>query len=275
VNHWLHECGYLCVKRRTDLEAGVKSVLSRLKSIPWIRRLKRAVLPKSWNSFALRSMAVSNAIEWSQTQAFFGLDGGVRINLEGREPEGIVPLRDYDCLREELRDRLLNLTDPETKRCPISEAFFREEIYQGPFVDQAPDLILEPERDNDAAIYNFLLDGSLGGDLPELFDTSAPYAANHALDGILIASGAGVAQGQQIAGSEITDLAPTILAYLGVSVPKAMDGNVLQGLFSSGDMPVPRYVEDSEPVASAGTKGFGLEEQKRIEERLKKLGYLD
>ena len=276
VNHWLHERGYLRVKRRTDLEAGVKSVLSRLKSIPWIRRLKRAVLPKRWNSFSLRSMAVSNAIDWSQTQAFFGLDGGVRINLEGREPEGIVPPRDYDRIREELQDKFLNLVNPETTRCPISEAFFREEIYRGPFVDQAPDLILEPERDNDVAAYNFLLDGSLGGDLSELFDTSAPYSANHALDGILIAWGAEVAQGQQIGGSEITDLAPTILAYLGVSVPRTMDGNVLQGLFSSKDMVVPRYMEDTtSSPASAETKRFGPEEEKRVEERLKKLGYLD
>jgi predicted AlkP superfamily phosphohydrolase/phosphomutase len=74
--------------------------------------------------------------------AAFVLDPSrIHINLKGKYPLGTVENRDYERIREEIADGLRGLTfkdgHPVTKR-----VFLKEEIYSGPFFDQAPDLIM-------------------------------------------------------------------------------------------------------------------------------------
>jgi predicted AlkP superfamily phosphohydrolase/phosphomutase len=72
------------------------------------------------------------------------IPGRIYVNLKGREEKGTVNLRDYDKVRADIKDRLLRLEDPETNERIVDRVFMREEIYQGPLLEQAADIIAHP-----------------------------------------------------------------------------------------------------------------------------------
>lgn len=276
INRWLEAQGLLVLHKTGTRRLQLSAMISRMGSVGWVRRLKRQVFPSRWSSTTLHSAVFAHAVDWSRTRVYFGLDGGLRINLAGREPEGIVQTREMDTLRRQLCQKLLALEDPETGYPVLSHVYAREELYHGPFTKRAPDLVPEPQRDNPNPAHNVVLDGSVDSMMMSPFGSSAPYTANHTLNGVLVAWGAGVARGRQIVGAQITDLAPTILAALDVPVPTHMDGRVLSELFLPGCIPEPRRSAASEPEAlDAPGKGFSPEEQMAVESRLRGLGYLD
>ena len=111
-------------------------------------------------------------------------------------------ISDYKNFLNDLRNKLLNLRDPETGSKVISNVFMREEIYSGKYVDRLPDLYLE------------LADGYLiRGDFGELLVDSFPAPRpDHCANGILIGYGADITKAKQIYGSSIIDLCTNLLA---------------------------------------------------------------
>ncbi len=77
------------------------------------------------------------------------IPGRIFLNLSGREQYGTVLQRDYDTVRHQIKDVLQNLKDPETADMAIDKIFFREEIYSGPFLHRAADIILHPKNGYD------------------------------------------------------------------------------------------------------------------------------
>ena len=79
-------------------------------------------------------------IDWSRTRAYtFGL-GGVYLNLQGREAQGIVA--DPADLRREIAAKLTGLRDEETGELAIVKAYESVDLYRGPYIGAAPDLIV-------------------------------------------------------------------------------------------------------------------------------------
>ncbi len=77
------------------------------------------------------------------SKAYSLIPGRVFINLEGREEKGSVLMSEYDKLRLELKDKILELRSPENEPI-VKDVFFREEIYNGSYLDSAADLIVHP-----------------------------------------------------------------------------------------------------------------------------------
>ncbi len=276
VNRWLEEQGYLAIKRQGVMGNILVDILDRLKSVSWLRRLKRSVFPGDWGPSKLRVSQMAQKINWSQTRAYYSPDGGIRINLKGREAAGIVPRgQSHEILLGELKQRLLDLISDRTGHSPLANVFLRNELYQGRYADLAPDLILEPHREHPEAAINTILDGTLekeGG----VFGSSNPYTGNHAVDGILIASGPGVIKDQVSLGAELVDLAPTVLAAMGVSIPGNIEGKALSRLFIPGALPeTDRQTIDKPQAPEQVSNDFSEEEETVVEARLRNLGYLD
>jgi predicted AlkP superfamily phosphohydrolase/phosphomutase len=76
--------------------------------------------------------------------AYSLIPGRVFINLKGREPNGSVTPERYEDVREQVKSEMLGIKDPESKKPIIREVHKREEIYSGPFLDGAADLIAVP-----------------------------------------------------------------------------------------------------------------------------------
>lgn len=246
---------------------------------PWMAAAKRAAFAL-WPGLKgkLHSSMAYAGVDWSHTRAYaVGTMGNIYLNVRGREPQGIVEMgAEYEALREELIAGLKALRDAETGAPVFLDVYRREDIYHGPYLEEAPDIVglLDPTYHVAAVDWRPAGGGvieSLGDKLLFVGDLTG----QHDLDGILIAHGPHVRAGAPLEGARIIDIAPTILAAMGEKVPAYMDGRVLAQLFDS-----PLQVEiagEGHPILlpSPEESGYSAEEAEEIASRLRGLGYLE
>ena len=181
---------------------------------------------------SLTNLRFENLVDWQNTRAYYSEVGGIRINLEGREPAGWVkPGAEYESLREDLQRVLTALEDPETGLPIFENVYKREDLYWGPHVERAPDLIVNPTRDDDDPRKNYAVAHNVPTKDMSFLDPSNLRTGNHTLDGIFIAFGDGVCRDVEIDRVSIMDLAPTVLYTMGLPVPEDMDGKILRDIF--------------------------------------------
>lgn len=179
---------------------------------------------------------------------------GVRINLEGREPDGEVPQSDYEEVRERIIHDLRSVTTPAGER--VFEAVVPRDVYfQGPAAADAVDIVTVPTN------FDYLLSAQLEGE--PFGPITEPW--HHKLEGLVVGDGVAVTPDRSVESACIFDVAPTVLASLGIPASTDMDGEPLPIVDSVGDRsypPPPRR----EAVETADTG---------IEERLSDLGYIE
>ncbi len=212
-------------------------------------------------------------VDWSHSRAYsFGRHlGSIYINVKGREPQGIVERgAEYEAVRDEIEALAYEFRDPRSGRQLIGEVLRREEIYTGPYLDQAPDLILRPKEPSD--IFFGLADFGHRATVSTVYR----YSGMHRDYGMLVMSGPGIRPGAEIEGAVIQDIAPTVLHVMGLPVPSDMDGQVLEDAFAEGFMDAyPLQVaESSGDDRMSDEVGYTEEGEKEILERLRGLGYM-
>jgi predicted AlkP superfamily phosphohydrolase/phosphomutase len=211
-------------------------------------------------------------VDWSRSKAYsFGRHlGSIYLNVKGREPEGLVnPGQEYEEVREEIIRLAREFVDPRTGEPLIGEILKKEDIYRGPYLDRAPDLILRP-RDERNIFFGLADFGS-----STTVDTVYRYSGMHRDCGLLIMAGKGVSEGATLEGAGIEDLAPTILYAMGSPIPQDMDGRPLTEIFSEEyRTQVPVSYGEEESSREVRESGYSEEAEEEIKERLKGLGYL-
>ena len=212
-------------------------------------------------------------VDWTKSRAYsFGRHlGSIYLNVRGREPQGIVePGVEYEAVRDEIERLAYDFRDPQTGRKLIGEVLRREEIYSGPYLDRAPDLILRPQEPSD--IFFGLADFGHRETVSSVYR----YSGMHRDYGMLIMAGPGVRRGATIDGASIQDMAPTVLHTMGLPIPANMDGQVLANAFEQAYMDsFPVVMGDPAVVTEGGTaSGYTEEGEKEIMDRLEGLGYL-
>ena len=190
----------------------------------------------------------------SRAYARSRIECGVRINLEGREPEGTVHPSEYDAVREELIDALSGVETPDGE--PVFEDVApREDYYEGPEIDRAVDVVTVPDE------FDQFLSATLAGD--QFGPPSEPW--NHKRQGVFAARGEAVHPSTAPDAPRLVDVAPTVLATLGVPADERMDGEPLPIVEPAGERPYPEY----ESGATQET------DDDAVERRLSQLGYLE
>jgi len=237
-------------------------------------RIKREMGSKQ-RTTAIQQLFLSwTDVDWSRTRAY-ALGGnftGFYVNLKGREPQGCVaPGPEYESLRDEIASRLQNWLDPDTGNPIVDQAFRREELHSGPFIERAPDVIFTTT----AEAYTGFGGHEFGSNL--LMQSSAMFNGHHRMDGMISISGPGVVGGK-LETSHIVDLAPTILYRLGYPVPVSMDGKVIQQAFTA-DYLAAHPIQSGPPVNVSTDENedggrFNQTEEDKVMNRLKDLGYL-
>ncbi|MEP6715848.1 MAG: alkaline phosphatase family protein [Terriglobia bacterium] len=158
-------------------------------------------------------------VDWSRTRAYtFGL-GGLYLNVRGREGEGIVD--DPGALAAELSARLTGLCDDNA--VAINAAWTSSELYHGPYMRSAPDLIIG-YADGYRASWSAVV-GNASGEVFE--DNHKAWCGDHCVDPRLVP---GVLFSNLKIESEdpgIEDMAPTALRLFGVEVPAWMEGKAV------------------------------------------------
>jgi predicted AlkP superfamily phosphohydrolase/phosphomutase len=177
-------------------------------------------------------------IDWSRTKAFcsevLASPPGIWINRKGVKPAGIVDEGEYESLLQLITQKLGELTDPRTGEAIVKRVFRREDIYHGPYRDEAPDLTLD-WWDTSLFSTSPSLPEHTGKPPVEIIEhkppTTAEWGGTHRRDGILIAHGKPFRKGIEVEGARLIDMAPTILHLMGQPAPDDMDGRVLEELF--------------------------------------------
>jgi predicted AlkP superfamily phosphohydrolase/phosphomutase len=163
-----------------------------------------------------------NNVDWNNTRAYGLGFAGLYLNLKGREKNGIVePGRDREALLKELTEKLLAIHDPKNGEPVILRVYRTDEVYNGPYKQDAPDLIIGYNRG-----YRASWETTLGKFPRELLrDNQEKWSGDHLMapevvPGILLAN-----KKIKAATPALFDLAPSILAEFGVSKPDDMVGN--------------------------------------------------
>ena len=161
-------------------------------------------------------------IDWAKTKAWGwgGYYARVFLNVEGREPQGIIKPADYEKEREALAERLRGI------RGPNGEKWATQVIKPNEYYDDArgdyPDLMVYFDD-----LY-WRSAGTLGwGTMYLAENDTGPDDAVHAQHGMYIFYDpqAKVSARKDI---DITDIAPTVLKALGLPVPADMKGRSLR-----------------------------------------------
>jgi len=157
-------------------------------------------------------------INWRRTRAWGagGYYGRLFLNVEGREPQGVIPPEEYEATREELIAKLEALADPQGRN--IGTRVFRpEEIYRE-VNNIPPDLIVYFGNLAWRSV------GSVGLGAIHTFENDiGPDDANHAQNGLFILTVPGRAGRGRVKARSWRAVAPTMLELLGLKVPAEMD----------------------------------------------------
>ena len=259
LNRYLETCGLLhrIPSRRGGLAALARTV--RDGALRWLSPGQAQALFRRARPAAARlESAVRFAgIDWRRTVAFsedVNTQPGVWLNLSGREAEGSVASDDLERVRRDVIEALLDWKLPGGGRV-VARALPREEVYEGPYTERAPDVIVELALERG---YAHTMVPTPWGESPPALRTLADdelaggrgrgMNGTHRPEGLFVAAGG--FERFRDRDVSIVDVAPALLAAMDVGWEDA-------------------------PVGGRPPRGYGAAEEERVRARLRALGYLE
>jgi predicted AlkP superfamily phosphohydrolase/phosphomutase len=223
INSWLDQEDYLA-RNKTVFERlaaygltrdNIRGTLDRvglrelLSNIQLFQSIAHHIPDSSGQFGETEGTAIFDKIEWDGTQVVGLAQGPLYIHDAEMSPEA------YDELRTELIRKLETFQDESTGKPPIQTVFKREDVYEGPYLDDAPDLVAldAPQYHNKGGIGKRVLFGE------------SHWRGNNARNGLYVFSGGTATETRHDA--EIYDIAPTILHLFDVPIPDDMDGQII------------------------------------------------
>jgi predicted AlkP superfamily phosphohydrolase/phosphomutase len=128
-------------------------------------------------------------------------------------------------LKLEISNKLEQLTDPETDERVIFRVYRREEVFSGPYVEDAPDLFVGFNVGYRAPWQTAI--GGAGTKGVVIEDNTRRWSGDHCFDPSLVP---GVFLSNHIINTDkphIMDIAPTVLKLLNAEIPDEMEGKPL------------------------------------------------
>lgn len=279
ANSWLRQQELLQPCRASGAKAA-RGSLKLVRSMVRGRALKGLLLrllPGIGKKRLASLTATASAIDFQMTRAYavdiYQVVGGIAINLRGRQQFGMVePGAEYERLRDRVLSGLLDLRDPSTGQFIVQGAWRREELYQGPFAERAPDVLylLNPD-------YRC---GRRQDQMVTEIDTTTlqNMSGSHRMEGVLALHSPGVFCPQSVLeNAQIIDFLPTLFHGMGLPVPADVDGEVLAPAF------LPDYLA-AHPVRTGAPLGQGQlvaagvydqGEEEGIKSSLRGFGYVE
>lgn len=192
VNTWLIRNGYLVVKEQSDPET------------------------------AYTEKEFLQGFDWSKSRAYaLGL-GSIYLNQKGREVGGIVDPADAANVISELREKLLQVVDPETGERIFTGIYTKEDFGGQPTVD-TPDIQL-----GYAEGYQSSKTAAKGGAPRDLFEPNTDkWSGDHGASDVKSSPGILFASRPLAPNAAILDLGVTALTFFDVPVPPDFQGKSL------------------------------------------------
>ncbi|HEX8202903.1 MAG TPA: alkaline phosphatase family protein [Isosphaeraceae bacterium] len=166
-------------------------------------------------------------VDWARTTAWGsgGYYGRLFLNLRGREPQGLVPPEQYEATRDRLIAELEALGDPDGR--PIGTRVLKpESLYRVVRGAAPPDLFVY------FGDLRWRSVGTVGGSIHTFENDTGPDDANHAPEGLLIATGPGIPARGPLDGLQLMDVTPTVLRLFGLNVPADLQGCAIEPILT-------------------------------------------
>lgn len=161
-----------------------------------------------------------SGIDWSGTRAYGLGINGLYLNVKGRENSGIVPPDEIETVAATLARQLQAIRDPSNGEPVIHRVCRPSEIYSGPCLDRAPDLLVCY-----APNYRSSWDTILGGYPREaLLDNLDPWSGDHAVDSLYMSGVMLANRPLKVDRPGLEDMAPTLLNWFGLKPAAGMTG---------------------------------------------------
>ncbi len=184
----------------------------------------------------------------NEADAVISLDRGDATRLfvltAGRDPHAIWTRAEALRIRAKLVRELREARHPATGGRVCEEVWVNEEVFEGPYVEKGPDVVVLPE-------YGYFL--TLGDpETAEPFTGPVPHSAAlsgwHRMNGLYVATGPNIRPGRRSADGErlysLMDVVPTVLYAMGEPIPEGLDGEIMRGIFQ------PSFMQDNPPLRS-------------------------
>jgi len=229
-----------------------KDTILMVMSDHGFKAFKRCVNLNSWlyqNGFlAVKGDKPTGAdyyrdVDWSKTKAYALGFGGIYLNLAGREAKGIVqPGEEEKRIKQEIQAKLKPLRDDQDGTDCIREVYDKYDVYSGPYVREAPDLLVGFRVGYRASVLN--VTGGISEDIFE--DNVRDWSGDHNFNppdvpGMFFCT-------RKIAtdSPSIMDIGPTVLDLFGVPVPKYCDGKTFLPANGTGKAAQPPRTEEEQ-----------------------------
>jgi predicted AlkP superfamily phosphohydrolase/phosphomutase len=281
-NRWLASTGRLRFKRGPSSPAGIAAKAAAMRLLP--QSLHARVFSALRGAAGrIESGVRFSGIDWSATDVFseeLAYQPAFWLNLAGREPSGRVRAEDAPCVIEGLTRDLLALRDPFDGGKVVRRVWRREELYDGPFRDRLPDVLVDLEQPGGSV---YAAGPSRGGRERDVFrrlrademtgarGTSMP--GSHSFHGLCALAGPRVRPGRYASGT-LADAGATVLALAGLAPGAGANGRPwldCVDVHSIGS----RDVSPFNPADPRDALPYSAAEERLVAERLRALGYIE
>ena len=230
VNNFLREIGMVSQEKKSFnyvahsfIEGCFKVIVNSMVKLKLSPEILKPFLPQWLFNRLTIILGSGGNFDWSKTKAYFSSSIGdsIVINLKGRQPQGIVPMEEYEAVRDKIIQEIKAIKDPDTREGIVEGVYKREELFSGDFVNEAADIIIK------------LKDGYIphsSTDTEDILTEKNPFgliSSDHTRNAILILYGNEIKKGFSIKEATIFDIAPTILTLMYVPLSADFDGRVL------------------------------------------------
>lgn len=263
VNEWLEEQGYLRTQtslgsRLYDIGMTQEQVASIVRTIgleKYVRPLvPRALIERFPSDEGVVREEKLDMVDWEHTDAIASGQGLIYV------------VADDEAKRRSILESLtadLAAANGLTGEPIAREIYRREELYEGDHVDRAPDLIFDQRpgvHTSEAMGQN------------EVMSAPTDWRAENVPEGIILFHGADIAA-RKLGEIRISDVAPTVLHWMGHAVPTDMDGEPVTAAFADGSDPDERAVESCSPLPERGEHSHEVDDE--VRGRLEDIGYME
>jgi predicted AlkP superfamily phosphohydrolase/phosphomutase len=169
------------------------------------------------------------------------LISGIRINLLGREPSGLVrPGKELEDLCRKISEDLLNIVEKDSGKPVVKRVLKTSELFQGEHIDNLPDLLVEWSEDkligskglSNGTFYRLQLTSYKIGIITGEYTYCR--TGDHRPEGLFIVFGPGIKPGFIGRTISIMDFAPTFLNLFGIRKPD-LDGKPISEILGRED----------------------------------------
>ncbi|MGF1515219.1 MAG: alkaline phosphatase family protein [Elainellaceae cyanobacterium] len=148
-------------------------------------------------------------------------EGYVRVNLKGREPNGLVAPEDYDAFCDQLVEKIRQMKDARTG-VPMAQEIIRTR--QSPTEDDSrlpdADIVVVWQEE-------YASDSIESPDVGRIGPVPHYRSGSHRPEGFFVASGPGIEPSTTVSGRHALDISPTILALVGAPIPEYLQGEAI------------------------------------------------